>query len=239
MKGLWGILARRLLKSNLYCGGFLVTLPVTGILDLIQKIGELLRPLRPSTTHQLRDDAKAPHACDGRMCLRPGRGAGGRHRVRPEPAVLPDRRQRLIGVDSSSELLAMAKANAAALRFPSSLSITTRNAFRSPTNRRHRRDHLVVVLDPQSGRRAQGDAARAEAGRRADFCRTRPLSRRRHQEMAESADADLAPIRGRLPFEPENGRSGARRGLHDRRPAHGYVPGPRPFTFMYEGRARK
>ena len=58
----------------------------------------------------------------------------------------------------------------------------------------------------------------AETRRCGDFHRTRALSRRRRQEVAKSADAGLAPMRGRLSFRSQDGRSFARRGVHDREP---------------------
>ena len=132
----------------------------------------------------------------------------------------------LYGVDSSAELLAMAKEKAAAAPFPVELvhgsadrlsladasvdTVVVTWSLCSIANAAHALREMRRVLKPG------GTLIFVEHGLSPDA---------RRQEMAESSDAVLAPVCRRLSFESEDGRSGARRGIYDYGPAHGVRAG--------------
>ena len=183
---------------------------------------------------EIEPPASSPHTGGAR------RRAGRRHRVRPEPAVLYQRRYEALrrrSISRAAGACTLDDGRGAVSRRPAQSGC--RSAFSRGRVRRHGRGHMVAVLDRQYDRRAQRNGSRAETRRRGDFHRTRALSRRRRQEVARSADAGLAPMRGRLSFESEDGRSFARRGVHDREPADRLSRRPTCAHVHVRRRARK
>src|SRR5260221_10774121 len=146
-------------------------------------------------------------------------GAGGRHWLGAESAALRRRRggggrHRCLSGVAGDGGARCRDSRARECQAPGGLRGTP--AARRPEHR-HGGCHLGAVQHSRPGRGARRSAPSAPTRRLASLRRARAVPRPRRREMAGPPDAALDPLLGRLPPEPEAGRSPQVDGL----PAHG------------------